>query len=90
MTATVETVGALAVPCPMARCGAGSWEPCRETTRGLAATGKPRRPHYVRNAAQSLADIAAGEHVPCDACNAEPGEPCRPGCLGYALAMGEL
>jgi len=26
----------------------------------------------------------------CEACNAEVGESCRPGCLGYALAMGEL
>jgi len=25
--------------------------------------------------------------LPCDACNAEPGEPCRPMCLGQAQAL---
>lgn len=28
--------------------------------------------------------------LPCEACNAEPGEPCRPYCLGAANAADQL
>ena len=87
MTATVETRTALSVPCPLSKCGATVGQGCRTTTDGLAPLGQPREPHRIRVAAEILASPELQE---CEACNAEPGEPCRPGCLGYALAMGEL
>jgi len=86
MSATVETAPALSVPCPLSRCGAAVGHACR-LINPWVSDRIARPPHQIRRAAASL---AAPEIDPCEACNAEPGESCRPGCLGYALAMGEL
>jgi len=86
MSATVETQPALSVPCPLTRCAAPVGHDCRLITY-YASDRIPRSPHEIRKATASLANP---ELDPCEACNAEAGEPCRPGCLGYALAMGDL
>ena len=31
-----------------------------------------------------ICGLTEPEHTPCAACNAEPGEECRPGCIGKA------
>ena len=93
MTATVEAdTRGTSVPCPLDRCGAQAGQECRTTTdSGRDPLGRTREPHLIRLARVALAEQAAqAELESCDACGAEPGESCRPGCLGYALAMGEL
>lgn len=84
MTATVETQAALSVPCPL--CKAPEGASCVRVVLGVVGD-REREPHKIRKASAVLANP---ELESCEACNAEPGEPCRFGCLGYALAMGEL
>ncbi len=46
----------------------------------IRATGREIRDHFWADAPE---EITAG----CDACGAEPGEECRPMCIGQAAAM---
>lgn len=59
---------------------------------GLTDVGVPGPEVLEEAAAQEAHDarVAEAQLRSCDACNAEPGETCRPGCIGEAAHQDEL
>lgn len=80
------------IPAPeTGRAGSTEPEPCPSCDRDLSYPGAPGHECYTY--AQHRARVAEKldpETLLCDACGAEPNEPCRFGCLGYYVEHGDV